>query len=88
MLPYDQNHMEIFIELSNGLVSIKQEIIESTEIFAQRLGFFLYATDSGLDIEKSKVLANCYVNKLLYNCMYSDSIETDLSKIIELCPHT
>jgi hypothetical protein len=78
--------MEIFIELSNELISIKQEIIESSEIFAQRFGFLLYAIDSGLNIEKSKVLANCYMNKLLYNCVYSDPIEADLAKIIELCP--
>lgn len=73
--------MEIFIELNKDCYSFKQEQIESAEIFTKRLKFFLYAIDSGFITGKAKILANCYMNKLLYDCIYSDIIEDDIIKV-------
>jgi len=80
------NHMEVFVEIEAGYLPIKQEIVESVEVFAQRLGFFLYALDLGFSVEKSKILANCYVNKLLYDCVYSDLLEEEIAKVTDACP--
>ena len=72
-----------FILVEERLIKLTKEIVENEDSFIERLLFFIQALNL-FNIEKAETLSFSYMNKMLYNCIYSNKIEQDIEDVLKI----